>query len=356
MVGAPGVAASDPASGPAAPPGPPQATRGTTIVLAVALVLVVVMTGVLGAVAVLMTRNPDSPPLSRAPLRTLRTSIHFAPVTGVRAAPCTGTDAVPDDAGTTCYQLDPGVTVTSVQKIERVAEQNGTFSVRVVLSPTTREQVADLTRETVKQQLAIVVGDQVIAAPRVAQEITQDSLSIAGFTGPNADALIARLLGSGAGDGDTSGTTGGDTTGNPGGTTDTGTTGGTGGTTDTTTGGTTGGTGDTTGTTGGTPGGTTDTGTTGGTTDTAGGTTGTTGGTTGTTGGTGGATGTTGGTTGGATDTTQNRTGSTETGRFATCKEAREAGYGPYTRGVHKEYAWYVDVNHNGVACDSGDL
>ncbi|WP_067127885.1 SecDF P1 head subdomain-containing protein [Microtetraspora malaysiensis] len=308
-----------------------------------ALVLVVVMTGVLGAVAVLMTRDPDSPPLSRAPLRTLRTSIHFAPVIGVRAAPCTGTDAVPDDAGTTCYQLDPGVTVTSVQKIERVAEQNGTFSVRVVLAPATREQVADLTRETVKQQLAIVVGDQVIAAPRVAQEITQDSLSIAGFTEPNADALIARLLGSGAGDGGT-GPTGGDTTGNPAGTTDT--TGGTGGTTDTTTG-TTGGTGDTTGTTGGTTGGTTDTDTTGGTTGTTGGTTG------GATGTTGGATGT--GATGGAV-TTRSGTQPTEPGRFATCKEAREAGYGPYTRGVHKEYAWYVDVNQNGVACDSGDL
>ncbi|WP_066936377.1 SecDF P1 head subdomain-containing protein [Microtetraspora fusca] len=325
-----------------------------------ALVLVVVMTGVLGAVAVLMTRNPDSPPLSRTPLRTLRTSIHFAPVTGVRAAPCTGTDAVPDDAGTTCYQLDPGVTVTSVQKIERVTEQNGTFSVRIVLSPATREQVADLTRETVKQQLAIVVGDKVIAAPRVAQEITQDSLSIAGFTEPTADALIARLLGSGAGDGDTGPTTG-DTTGTTGDTTDT--TGGTGGTTggtgDTT--GTTGGTGDTTGTTGGTTGGTTDTGTTGGTTGTTGGTTGTTGGTTGTTGGTGGATGTTGGATGtggttGAATTAQNRTGPTEPGRFATCREAVAAGYGPYTRGVHKEYDWYDDVNHNGVACDRGDL
>ncbi len=321
------------------------------------------MTGVLGAVAVLMTRNQDSPPLSTPP-RTLRTSIHFAPVVGVRAAPCTGTDAVPDDDGTTCYQLDPGVTVTTVQKIERVAEQDGTHSVRIVLAPATREQVADLTRETVKQQLAIVVGDKVIAAPRVAQEITQDSLSIAGFTQPNADALIARLLGSGAGDTAT-GTTGGDTTGGDttGGTTgDTGTTGGTTGTT--------GGTGDTTGTTGGDTTGTTGgaggtTGTTGGTTGTTGGTggtTGTTGGTTGTTGGTGGTTGTTGGTTGSTTGTTGGSTTAqassrpTEAGRFATCKEARNAGYGPYTKGVHKEYAWYTDVNQNGVACDSGDL
>ncbi|MEV0974154.1 excalibur calcium-binding domain-containing protein [Microtetraspora glauca] len=303
--------------------GPAQATRGTTIVLAVALVLVVVMTGVLGAVAVLMTRNQDTPPLSRTAPRTLQTSIHFAPVTGVRQGPCTGTDAVPDDAGTTCYQLDPGVTVTTVQKIEPVAEQNGTYSIRVVLSPATREQVAELTRETVKQQLAIVVGEKVVAAPRVAQEITQDSLSIAGFTKADADALIARLLGSGAGD------------------TGTGTTGDTGGAGDTT-----GGTGDTTGGTGGpnpqqSTAGTQPPAPTGAATGADTGTT----------------TGNTTGDTTGATQAHVTQGGqSREPGRYATCKEARAAGYGPYTKGVHKEYAWYVDANNDGVACNSPDL
>ncbi|WP_169944522.1 SecDF P1 head subdomain-containing protein [Microbispora sp. H11081] len=183
---------------PPAPAGPtePRAARGTTIALVVALVLVVVMSGVLGAVAVVMTRNPDAPPLKQTAVRTLLTSVHFAPVTGVGPAPCTGTDAIPDDKGTSCYQLDPGVTVTTVQKIEEVPESDGTYSIRLVLSPSSQEQIAELTRETVKQQLAVVVGEKVVAAPRVAQEITQDSLGIAGFDKAQADAIMALLTGS----------------------------------------------------------------------------------------------------------------------------------------------------------------
>ncbi|WP_432934378.1 SecDF P1 head subdomain-containing protein [Microbispora sp. CA-135349] len=199
---APGVVVPDgtagPGDGPPASTGPvePRAARGTTITLVVALVLVVVMSGVLGAVAVLMTRNPDAPPLAKTPVRTLLTSVHFAPVNGVGPAPCTGTDAIPDDKGSSCYQLDPGVTVTTVQKIEEVPDSDGTYSIRLVLSPSSREQIAALTRETVKQQLAIVVGEKVVAAPRVAQEITQDSLGIAGFDKAQADAIMALLTGS----------------------------------------------------------------------------------------------------------------------------------------------------------------
>ncbi|MFG1822012.1 hypothetical protein ACGFIJ_05970 [Microbispora bryophytorum] len=196
--GAPPEGAAGPGDGPPAPAGPtePRAARGTTIALVVALVLVVVMSGVLGAVAVMMTRNPDAPPLAQTPVRTLLTPVHFAPVTGVGAAPCSGTDAIPDDKGTSCYQLDPGVTVTTVQKIEEVPDNDGTYSIRLVLSPSSQEQIAALTRETVKQQLAIVVGEKVVAAPRVAQEITQDSLGVAGFDKAQADAIMALLTGS----------------------------------------------------------------------------------------------------------------------------------------------------------------
>nr|GLJ83097.1 hypothetical protein GCM10017588_18230 [Microbispora rosea subsp. aerata] len=196
--GSPADGTGNPGGGQPAPAGPaePRAGRGTTIALVVALVLVVVMSGVLGAVAVLMTRNPDAPPLKQTPVRTLLAPVHFAPVTGVGPAPCTGTEAIPDDKGTACYLLDPGVTVTTVQKIEEVTENDGTYSIRLVLSPADQEQIAALTRETVKQQLAIVVGEKVVAAPRVAQEITQDSLGIAGFDKAQADAIMALLTGS----------------------------------------------------------------------------------------------------------------------------------------------------------------
>lgn len=306
------------------PPGQPQAARGTTLALVIALALVVVMTGALGAVAVVMTRNPDAAPLSRVSLRQLATPVHFAPVVGVKAAPCTETDAVPDDTGTTCYQLDPGVTVTTVQKIEEVPERDGSYSLRLVLSPANLDQIADLTRETIKQQLAIVAGDKVVAAPRVEQEITQDSLAVAGFTKEQADALFTLLTGAAAPQ--TTQTT--QTTQptqptqpaftqpqtEP--TTQTQPTAYTEPTAQTTQPMFT-----------GTP------------TDAATQPVADRPATTATTG----ATGATG--TGGRTQQ-----------RFASCEDATANGFGPYTKGVHAEYYWYKDVDGDGVACDSGDL
>src|SRR5262245_48366261 len=97
-----------------AAPDEPKATRMTTIILSASLALVVIMTGALAAVAVIMTRNPDSPPLTTTPVKRLLTPIFLAPVTGVNAAPCQA-DLVPDQAGAKCYQLDPGETVSTVQ-------------------------------------------------------------------------------------------------------------------------------------------------------------------------------------------------------------------------------------------------
>jgi hypothetical protein len=303
------------------PQPPPHATRRTTVILVAALIVVLALSTVLGAIAVLSTQNPDAPPLSDTPVKSLRSPMHFAPVTGVHAAPCEGLEAVPDNSGTTCYQLDPGVTVTTVQKIESVTEKDGTYSIRLVLSPASRQQIAELTRETVRQQLAIVVGDQVIAAPRVAQAITQDSLSIAGFDKAQADAIMALLSGpaSGQGSGAPSpspppGQAG--QTGQPGQPVQPGLA---------TPGapfpGQTGTFPPTTPTSFATPPGTPQSfttqpafGTSGGGTPTAG------------------------------------------APRFADCKQANDNGYGPYTKGVHPEYYWYVDADNDGVACDPGDL
>lgn len=38
--------------------------------------------------------------------------------------------------------------------------------------------------------------------------------------------------------------------------------------------------------------------------------------------------------------------------RFGTCGEANAAGYGPYVRGQDPEYAWYIDRDGDGVACE----
>ena len=208
----PGAQEAAPAGAPAAPAQPaaaadgtggpvaaPRAPRAATIILAVSLVLVVVLTGVAATLAVLMTRNPHAPPLTTIQLRRLATPMHFAPVRAVKQAPCPGAEAVLDEAGTTCYQVEAGVTVTTVQKIETLQERNGAYAVRIVLAPESRDLIEDLTRETVERQLALVMGDKVVTAPRVSQAITRDSLSIAGLTKESAEALVARLLGTPAG-------------------------------------------------------------------------------------------------------------------------------------------------------------
>ena len=202
--GAPATPAPPAPAAPAAAPGEPgagapRAPRAATIILAVSLVLVVVLTGVAATVAVLMTRNPHAPPLATVQVRRLATPMHFAPVKAVKQAPCPGAEAVLDEAGTTCYQVEAGVTVTTVQKIETLQERNGAYAVRIVLAPESRDLIEDLTRETVERQLALVMGDKVVTAPRVSQAITRDSLSIAGLTKESAEALVARLLGTPAG-------------------------------------------------------------------------------------------------------------------------------------------------------------
>jgi hypothetical protein len=321
-----------PGDQPAAPQGGAQegaddqerAARVTTVTLIVTLVFVVVITGVLATVAVLMTRNPDAPLLSTVAVRRLQTPMHFAPVTAVRQAPCPGAEAVLDDAGATCYEVAPGVTVTTVQKIETLKEKSGTYAVRVVLSPDSRDKITALTRDTVKKQIAIVVGDRVVTAPRVAQTITEDSLSIAGFTKDAADALVARLIGSPAGvpTGPVTAPVSPPVSLPP---------------TQVPTGGAA-------------------------SAPTA-------------TGGAASAPTATGGVaaaptaTGPATQPTVahsvRSTASPGTGpsggagldpRFPTCKEAHAHGYGPYTKGRHPEYTWYTDKDHDGVACDRQDL
>ncbi|AWS41850.1 hypothetical protein DKM19_11270 [Streptosporangium sp. 'caverna'] len=316
------------ASPPGGVPGDPRASRVTTGILIAALVVVVLITGVLSTIAVLMTRNPDMP-LGGTPPRRLSIPIHFAPVTGTQAGSCTTPEGVPDDQGRTCYTIAAGVNVNAVRKIEAVQEKSGAYSVRIAFAPAFREQISDLTQEAVNQPIAIVVGEKVVAAPRVAQVITDDSLSIAGsFTKEQADAMVVRLLGGG--------------------------TGGTGGV---------GGTGAPTGQPQPTsptvtsvpsnqpvspPGATPPAGTTSQPTASsptiapaAGPAT------------------TRSPVTTPVTTSTAGAARAGEEGldhRYPDCKAAFKDGYGPYFKETHEEYKWYVDKDKNGVACDSGDM
>ncbi|MFG1944804.1 excalibur calcium-binding domain-containing protein [Nonomuraea sp. NPDC048826] len=280
----------------AADPGPPRASKVTTVILIVSLVLIVLIAGVLGTIAVLMTQAPDAPLLGGNPPQRLSTPIHFAPVRETKAAPCPGEEAALDDAQTTCYLLEDGVTVSSVQRVEAVRERDGTYSVRIAVAPAFKQKLVDLIDEQVgdQRQIAVVlVPRTVVAAPIVTQSMDGDSLSIAGMTQQEAETLTTRLLGDSAQPStpaDSPPATPADSpadsppasspvtspaTGLP----------------------------------------------------------------------------------GDPTGADQRGAGTrTPDQRFPTCKEATAAGYGPYTKGTHEEYAWYVDVDGNGVACNSGDL
>ncbi|MDA0637793.1 excalibur calcium-binding domain-containing protein [Nonomuraea sp. MCN248] len=276
----------------AADPGPPKASRVTTIILIVSLVLIVLIAGVLGTVAVLMTQAPDAPLIGGDPPQRLSTPIHFAPVRETRAAPCPGEQAALDEAQTTCYLLEDGVTVNAVQAVEAVRERDGTYSVRVAVAPAYKQKLVDLLDEQVtdQRQIAVVlVPRTVVAAPIVTQSMDGDSLRIAGMTQQEAETLATRLLGDAAPP-PSSPPSSPPGTGDP------------------------------------APSNSATDPTTIGTADPTG----------------------TGAPTGAGTRTPDQR--------FASCQEATAAGFGPYTRGTHEEYAWYVDVDGNGVACNSGDL
>jgi len=289
---------------PPADPGHPQASRLTTIVLIVSLVLVVLVAGVLGTIAVLMTKSPDSPLLGGAPPRRLATPIHFAPVRETKPAPCPDEEAALDETQATCYLLEDGVTVNAVQQIEAVREKDGTHSVRIAVAPAYKQRLVDLIDEQVpdQRQIAVVlVPRTVVAAPVVTQSMDGDSLSIVGFAKADAEALVTRLLGAE-----------GSPTGSP-------------------------------------------TDPAGSPTDPAGQPTDPAGQPTTPAGQPTGGTPTGAGTPG---DTTGNPTGGDAAlnPKYDTCRQAKAAGYGPYTKGLHPEYAWYPDLDNNGVACNSADL
>ncbi|WP_344968098.1 excalibur calcium-binding domain-containing protein [Streptosporangium fragile] len=334
----------------------------------IALVVVVLITGVLGTIAVLMTRNPDMPLGGKPPSR-LAVPIHFAPVTEAKPGPCTAPDTYPDDLGQTCYTVAAGVTVNAVWKIEAVQEKSGAYSVRIAFAPAFREQISDLTEEAVKQQdpvrqqIAIVVGQKVVAAPRVVQAITDDSLSIAGaLTKEQADAMVARLR---ASDGTASAPPGGTQPSSsiftpsdpaqPGGTQPTGgTQPGTGTQPNTGTGtqpstgtGTQPNTG--TGTQPSTGIGTQPNTGTGAQPSTGTGTQPNTG--TGTQP-TGGARPTAGGRSAADPDAPIAPARGDLDPQYRTCRAAVADGYGPYYRDTHEEYNWYIDADKDGVACD----
>ncbi|WP_158088716.1 SecDF P1 head subdomain-containing protein [Thermoactinospora rubra] len=177
----------------------PRASRFTTIVLIASLLIVIVTAGVLGTVAVVMTRNPDSPLFGGKPPVRLAESVHFAPVRDTKPAPCPNEPAALDLDRRWCYFLDPGITVSSVQRIQAVPAKGGAYALRFAFSSENQDKMADLIDELAagEGRLAVVHRLSVVAAPVVRERMSGDSLVIAGFTKEQAESLAAMLLGSG---------------------------------------------------------------------------------------------------------------------------------------------------------------
>ncbi|WP_344861954.1 excalibur calcium-binding domain-containing protein [Planomonospora alba] len=321
----------------------PRASRATTAVLVVALVLVVLTTGVLATVAVLMTRNPGVP-LGAPPPQRLPAPIHFAPVIAQLPGPCTTPQGVPDDTGQTCYDVAAGVDVTAVRGIEAIREASGAYAVRITLAPAFQDRINSLTREAVDQQIAIVVGGTVVAAPRVDEEVTDDSMLIGGsFTREQAEAMVARLRGGASGVPPATPPPGGPTgTAPTGGTVPTGVpTGAPTGPAATPPAGQGQGQGQATA-----PAGQGQGQGQGQATAPAGQGRATTAPSSASSGRTGTA----------ARPTPLAPASGGRDPRYRTCEEADQEGYGPYNKETRPEYAWYIDKDRDGTACDEGDL
>jgi hypothetical protein len=177
-------------------------TAGTGVIVAViALILAVV-----GSPA-----HPSGPPSLAAGPVTLRTPIQFRQVAAISAHGCpANSPAVPGPAtapagnqsapGTACYTFTQrGMTVTGLKSAVVVKAPGGGYLLAIRFLPGDAARFAALTSKLVGLpsphcQLAVVVGDHVLAAPTVDQPITGGQAEIPGFS---SRAAAASLLGQG---------------------------------------------------------------------------------------------------------------------------------------------------------------
>jgi hypothetical protein len=138
----------------------------------------------------------------------LVTPIWFMPVKSVSTGACntanysgpTGAEAT---TTTACYHVDAdgAMSVNAVAGIEatRVPTLDGGdvgWEVNVTFPGAARTAYAKLTAETVNRQLAVIVDDEVLNAPVIAETITTGTVQITGFdTQQSATNLVDQLTG-----------------------------------------------------------------------------------------------------------------------------------------------------------------
>ncbi|BCJ30121.1 SecDF P1 head subdomain-containing protein [Actinocatenispora sera] len=192
---------------PAFTPPDPTARRRIPAWLILVLVLgvVVVVGGTITAV-VLARRSSGDGPIGVGDHSGARTLDHFVGLRPVRAshpAPCKGDDLPGKDTSgkTLCYRLGSGMSLSAVRDLTLAPNSyGGGVLIQISLRSADTTRFADLTRRIATasppgNQLAIVVRDEVVAAPVVAEPITGGELQIAGgFDADQATRLADRIL------------------------------------------------------------------------------------------------------------------------------------------------------------------
>ena len=129
------------------------------------------------------------PALSPAAPISLTSPITVRQVATIGAAPCAaGSQGLPGSPAPGCFYLTgTGMTLTTVESAVVIEPEPGQYGLTFSLTPADTGPFAALTRELAglpspRDQLAIIVGGQVIAHPVVLSQMPRDQIQIAGFT------------------------------------------------------------------------------------------------------------------------------------------------------------------------------
>lgn len=163
---------------------PPKTTLLAAIIVIGLCSAAVVMTGVLVAVA-------------RAKETVLSTPLLIYPVTATTPGLCqAGQVGLTGPPQPTCYQVSTGLTIRKVGEVKVQKLGDGSFGLSVQLVGADKEAFAKLTKQNLQKQVAMVVNNQIVTAPRVDAPITGGKLLVTGqFTADNADRLAQDLTG-----------------------------------------------------------------------------------------------------------------------------------------------------------------
>ncbi|GLW65900.1 hypothetical protein Arub01_41440 [Actinomadura rubrobrunea] len=168
-----------------------RAHRSALLVMVVTLGLLIAAVAVSGAMIAASMRT--RPVALAAPLQIF-------PVTHTTPGQCpAGTPGVTGQtaSGPTCYRLAQGIAIREVAELRTQRnDDSGAYDVAMTLRKRDRAAFAELTRATVGRDLAFVVRDRLVTAPRVDMPILDGRIVITGSADrAQADRLVRDLKG-----------------------------------------------------------------------------------------------------------------------------------------------------------------